>query len=237
MVSRSVVLLAPLALLAGCGSKRQAPTPEDDPAMNAALQDRIMVDPDLVGQNRANAAAMLPDGSGSIPVVDSSPEAIAAARSDALGLVGGPGRMKQAPDPRKVAGSLPPGSTLTAAARAAASPGGSKDCAGQVSYTAGWAAKMPETFPVYPRGAVQEAAGTDEGVCRLRVVNFLTPVPLGDVIDFYFTRAIDAGFATDHALIDGENTFGGSKGDSSFVVYAHRRDDGLTSVDLVTNGG
>lgn len=237
MLRRSIVLLAPLVLLAGCGSEKQAPLPEDDPAMNSALQDRIMVDPDLVGQNRANAAAMLPDEDGSIPVVDGSPQVIAAARSDALDLVGGPGRMKHAPDARKVAGSLPPGATLTAAARAAASPGGNGDCAKQVSYTASWAARMPETFPVYPRGAVQEAAGTDEGSCRLRVVNFLTPVPSSDVIDFYFTRAANAGFTTDRALIDGEDTFGGSRGNSSFVVYVRSQDDGLTSVDLVTNGG
>ncbi|MXO58343.1 hypothetical protein GRI89_02130 [Altererythrobacter salegens] len=237
MLRRSVIVLAPFVLLAACGSEEEAPKPEDDPAMTSALQDRIMVDPDLVGQNRANAAALLPDGDGSIPVEDSSPEAIAAARSDALTLVGGPGRMKKAPDARQVSASLPAGATLTAAARAAASPGGGENCAEIATYTASWAAKMPEAFPVYPRGAVQEAAGSDAGNCRLRVVNFLTPVPLGEVVDFYFTRASSAGFTVDRALIDGEDTIGGSKGGSSFVVYARAQSNGLTSVDLVTNGG
>ncbi len=234
---RSVMLLAPFLLLAACDSGDQAPKSEGDPAMNAALQDRIMVDPDLVGQNRANAAAVLPDGDGSIPVEDSSAEATAAARADALKLVGGPGRMKKAPAARQVSGSLPAGATLTAAARAAASPGGSENCAEAATYSASWAAKMPAAFPVYPRGAVQEAAGTDTGKCRLRVVNFLTPVPLDEVIDFYFTRASNAGFSTDRALIDGENTLGGTKAGSSFVVYARKQKNGLTSVDLVTNGG
>lgn len=237
MKSYYLAIAAPVALLAGCGGEEKAPEPENDPAMTAALQDRIMVDPDLVGQNRANAAASLPDGDGSIPTEVSSPEAVAAARADALSLVGGPGRMEKAPKPRSVSGALPEGSTLTAAARAAASPGGTENCAEAATYTANWAAKMPETFPVYPRGAVQEAAGTDSGKCRLRVVNFLTPVPLAEVMDFYFTRASKAGFQVDHAMIDGENTLGGSHQGSSFVVYARSQKNGLTSVDLVTNGG
>ena len=95
---------------------------------------------------------------------------------------------------------------------------------------------MPEAFPVYPRAAVHDAAGTDEGKCALRVVEFTTPVPLGEVIDFYFTRAGKAGFSLRHVVAGGETRLGGAKGSSSFMVYASRRDDGMTVVDLVTNG-
>jgi hypothetical protein len=226
-----------LLLLAACG-EGEAPhaQPEEDPAMVGALDDLLMVDPDLVGQNRASNAAILPDGDGSIPVEDSSPEAIAAARADALALVGGRGSMRQAPAPREAAGGLPSGARLTAAALAAAT-GSSRDCADALTYTAAWAAKMPETFPVYPRGATQEAAGTDSGRCALRVVNFTTPVPLDEVIDFYFTRADKAGYSARHEIAGGETTLGGSKGAAGFFVHAARRDDGMTVAHLVVSGG
>lgn len=225
------------ALLAGCSGEQAAvPEPEDDPALSGALGDQIMVDPDLVGQNRANSAAALPSQSGSLPTVDAGPEAIAAARAEALRLVGGPGRMKKAPEAREVAGELPADAALTAAARAAAAPGGNADCAGRAQYTMQWAARMPRAFPVYPRGAVQEAAGTDAGGCALRVVNFVTPVPLGEVMDFYFTRARDAGFSAQRLLQDGDDLLAGVKGRASYVVYARRLPSGNTEVDLVTSG-
>lgn len=238
MSRRTLALLAPLAILAAC-SKEEAPPqkPEDDPAMTGALGDQIMVDPDLVGQNRAANAAVVSSGDGSIPVEDSSPEAIAAARSEALAMVGGPGKMKKAPEAREISGELPAGATLTAAARAAASPGGSGNCADAATYTASWAAKMPRNFPIYPRGAVQESAGTDEGRCHLRVVNFTTPVPPGEVIDFYYTRAAAAGFSAQHVLIGEEYTLGGTRAAESYVVYVRKTPTGGSSVDLVTSGG
>ena len=97
--------------------------------------------------------------------------------------------------------------------------------------------KLPAAFPVYPKGAVQEAAGTDDGACALRVVNFLTPVPVNEVIDFYFTRASAAGYSVQHVRQSGEDQLGGTKGGASYVVYARELPNGGSSVDLVTNGG
>jgi hypothetical protein len=189
-----------------------------------------MVDPDLVGQNRANSAAALPSHDASLPTVDSNPEAIAAARTEALRLVGGPGRMRKAPEAREVSGSLPADAALTIAARA------STRCAERVENTAEWAARLPQPFPVYPRGAVQEAAGTDAGGCALRVVTFVTPVPLGEVMDFYFTRARASGFSAQRLLHGGDDVLAGVKSRASFVVYARRLPSGYTEVDLVTSG-
>ena len=223
-----VLLLSFGLLFASCGEEPLATEPEDDPALSGALAEPIMVDPDLVGQNRANSAASLPSHDASLPTVDANPEAIAAARAEALSLVGGPGRMKKAPEPHEVSGPLP--ATLTAAARASA------DCTGRVEYTAGWAARLPRPFPVYPRGAVREAAGTDVEGCALRVVNFVTPVPLGEVMDFYFTRARTAGFSALRVLHDGDDLLAGVKGGASYALYARRLPSGNTEVDLVTSG-
>lgn len=224
-------------LLTGCGAGDEAAVTEreNDPLLTSALGEQIMVDPDLVGQNRANSAAAMPSQDGSLPTVDNDPEAIAAARTDALRLVGGPGRMKKAPEPRQVDGPLPAGAALTAAARAAAAPGADAACAERAQYTMQWAARLPGPFPVYPRGAVQEAAGTDAGGCALRVVNFQTPVPLGEVIDFYFTRAGAAGFSAQRVLQDGDDVLAGVKGRASYVLYARRLPSGNTEVDLVTS--
>jgi len=230
--------LAAALTLSACGGSadEEQPTAESDPALSGALGEQIMVDPDLVGQNRANNAAGIASGDGSVPTIDLGPDAVAVARAAALQDVGGPGQMRKAPEPRKVGGTLPADAALTAAARAAASPGGSGNCAEKAQYTMQWAAKLPQAFPVYPRGAVQEAAGTDADGCSLRVVNFLTPVPIGEVMDYYFTRASKAGFSTQRVLQDGDDVMGGVKGGSSFVIYARGVPSGATEIDLVTSG-
>ena len=229
--------LAGALLLAGCGDNDPPDkTANDDAAMSGALGKPITVDPDLAGENGANTVASVPSADGTVPSLDMSPEAVSAARAAALSLVGGPGAMKQAPAASGTTSALPKDSELTAAARAAASPGGRGDCAARARYTAAWAAKMPDAFPVYPKAAVQEAAGTDDGGCALRVVNFTTPVPGPEVLDFYYTRAAAAGFTAQHTRDGGEDALGGTKGRASYVVYVSKLPTGATSVDLVTNG-
>ncbi len=229
--------LATLALLplAGCNNAGDSdPADDQDPAVAAALGDPIMVDPDLAGQNAAGNAASIGTQDGSVPSFEMGAETIAAARAEALRLVGGPGKMAKAPEPREISGTLPEGSQLTAAARAAAVPD-TGDCAARAEYSMDWAARLPAPFPVFPRGAVQEAAGTDKESCRLRVVNFKAPVPSGEIMDFYYTRAAASGFATQRVLQDGEDVLAGTKDKASFVVYVRQMPSGGTDVDLVTN--
>jgi len=122
---------------------------------------------------------------------------------------------------------------MVAAARAAVSPGG-ENCGDKVEYTSSWAAKLPTAFPVYPRGNTQEAAGTDEGDCALRVVSFLTPVALEEVLAFYYTRARAAGYSAEHTKSAGDNILSGTKGKAAYVVYGRRLSQGVTEIDLVT---
>jgi hypothetical protein len=218
-----IAAFAPLVatvLLAACGDTPDAVVPDIDPALVAALGEPLMIDPDLVAQNRANSAIELPSQDRSLPTIENGPEAIAAAREEALRLVGGPGRLREAPeaghDSRPV-------------------PGIAADCAERAEKTALWAARLPATFPVYPLGSVQEATGTDAAGCALRVVSFETPVPLGEVVDFYFTRARDAGYSADRATQQGDDVVSGTKGGASYVVYARRLPSGNTAVDLVTS--
>jgi hypothetical protein len=234
----SLVLAAPALLLAGCSQGEQPLEPQEgDPALTSALGDEIMVDPDLAGENQANSALAAGQRSGALPPQELSPEAVAAARSAALKFLGGAGALKQAPAAKDVTGGLPSDAVLTAAARAAASPGSDSKCADMAEYTMVWADRLPAAFPVYPRGAVQEAAGTDQGDCALRVVNFQTAVPLDDVMSFYFSSARKAGFSAQRVRDGGDDILGGLKGTASYVVYARPLPSGATEVDLVTNGG
>ncbi|WP_424770283.1 hypothetical protein [Pontixanthobacter sp.] len=237
-ISRHVLLagtVLPLLILGACSSEADdGAAGEMDPAAEQALNDQIMVDPDLANQNEANAA--LTGGTDqSIPPENMTPEAINAAREAAFALVGGSAGFKDLPAPERLERSIPPSSTLTAAARAAASPGGA-NCAEKVEYSAAWAAKLPADFPVYPRGTTKEAAGTDVGDCSLRVVNYLTPVPLDEVLKFYYSRALSAGYSSEHVTYDGDNIISGMKGSGSYVVYGRSLPSGLTQIDLVTSG-
>jgi len=135
-----------------------------------------------------------------------------------------------------VSGELPQGATLTAAARAAASPVSGANCADKAEYSSKWAARLPDAVPIYPRGAVQEAAGTDDGACNLRVVNYLTGVDTGDVVDFYYSSATKAGYSIQRVREGGDDVIGGTKGKASFIAYVRELPSGATEVDLIASG-
>ncbi|WP_114521927.1 hypothetical protein [Altererythrobacter sp. ZODW24] len=224
-------------LLAACSdSEVELPAHPDDPIMSRALGESMMIDPDLTGQNQANAA--ISDGSrdGSLPPLNVSPDAISKARAEAIDQVGGLAEMRSIGSPAEVTGEddqpLPP----TLVARMAKSKFVTGECAGKASYTTAWAARMPEALPVYPHGAVQSAAGIAGGTCSTKAVNFRTPVPLPDVLDFYFTKAAKAGFKTEFSQIGGEQVLSGKKGGESFAVYARTVSAGIAGIDLVTSG-
>ena len=233
----AAIAVSPALLLAACGGgDDELVDPGDGDAMeDAALGDQIMVDPDLAGENLANSAVSADLRDGILPPERRSPAAIAKARADALAQLGGPGSLRKAPEASDDT-SAGAAQALTAAGKAAASPGGSGDCAELATYTAEWAAKLPKDFPVYPLGSVVDSAGTDEGSCSLRVVTYLSAVPLGEVLDFYYTRASNAGFTADHAT-DGEyDVLGGTRGAASYIVYGRSLPTSSTEITLVTSG-
>ncbi|WP_324828002.1 hypothetical protein [Qipengyuania zhejiangensis] len=234
MTFRFVATIAPIALLAACsgGGEGDDAANAIDPASEQALNDELLTDPDLAGNNEANAA-LSGTGNAAIPDIDKSQRAVDAARTRAAELVGGTESLKPAPAARQLAENAPDSAAMIAAAQAAVAPGGA-NCAASVKYSASWAARLPTAFPVYPRGNTQEAAGSDEGECALRIVTFYTPVALDDVLAFYSSRARDAGFGVDHVVKAGDNVLSGTKGQSAYVVYGRRLDSGVTQIDLVT---
>lgn len=231
--------LVALTLLSACGKSDPAPSKAkaEDPAVTSALADQIMVDPDLVDQSRADAAiAVAGPAAAPIPPELTGPDAVTAAKSEAARLVGGV--IKPAPEAQGGGVDALLRDAATAAQVAAAAKTGNADCAGRVEYSARWASLLPEPLAVYPRGAVQEAAGTDGNGCRLRVVHFVTPVPVDDVIAFYATRLAAAGYGIRHHAEGDIQALGGRKGAAAYVIQTKRTgNDALTEVDLVSSGG
>jgi hypothetical protein len=228
-------ILFPLLLLA-CSGEPEEPeaVPERDPVATQALNDQIMVDPDLAQQNEANAA--LTGGTDhSLPPVNASREAIEIAKLEAADLVGGTANLRRPDSPRLLDEPLPEVARYSVTELAKLMKG-TQDCADSASFTANWAASMPTAMPIYPRGNTIEAAGNDTGSCKLRAVRFLTPVPRSDVLAFYAASAKKAGLGADYARADDIDVLTGATGTKRYAVYVRRRASGISEVGLVTSG-
>ena len=201
----------------------------NDPALQSALKDQIMVDPALVQQ--ANVDTVRPPSqpeSGAVP-----PERIADAARKA--------------SPKDDVRIAPPASgeckQCVAARRAltlgalAASQGASAKCAANVGYSNGWANRLPRGVPLYPDARVAEAAGADGAGCALRVVSFSSAAPMQRLLDWYYTRTTDAGYRAEHQADAGEHILAGTKAGGAFLLVLNPRKDGGTDVDLMADGG
>ncbi|HEX4847105.1 MAG TPA: hypothetical protein VFV30_03090, partial [Novosphingobium sp.] len=88
--------------------------------------------------------------------------------------------------------------------------------------------------PVYPRGHARQAAGSDSAACRIRVVNFVTPVSAEDVLGFYATQLTRAGLAPALRREADDLVLRGQGKTLGFAIHARPFEAGLTEVVLVT---
>lgn len=228
--------LAPIVLLGACSRDAGDDAAEGetlDPATEAAQNENLATDPDMAGSNEAGSA-LSGTGNQGVPQIDTSAKAVDAARTRAAEMVGGRSALKAAPQPKRLADGAADTAAMVKAARAVQQPGG-RNCFEGVNYSTGWAAKLPDEFPVYPRANTMEAAGSDEGACAVRAVTFRTGVPMSEVLAFYNTRAGSAGYRVEHVVKGGDNVLSGLKGDSAVVVYARQLPGNITEIDLVTS--
>jgi hypothetical protein len=236
-------LLAPLALAAcGGGDAPQNVAALDDelagnsadPALMGALQDQIMVDPQLAQQSNKDAIRP-PTQPYSAPL----PAETVAAGKTAMPKDGE--LMKApAPTPAKAGAFTAQEQAVTLGGLAARQKNPrTASCAAKLAYSASWAARMPAAMPLHPQARVVEAAGTQGDGCSLRAVTFSTPQPLQTMIDWYYTRAIKGGYGAEHQLKDGQHLLGGTrKSDgAAFILFLSARSDGGTDIDLLADGG
>ncbi|MBO9714480.1 hypothetical protein [Sphingomonas sp.] len=232
-------LLLPLALAACGGSDESADATSNanavDPALASALQGQIMVDPQLSQQS--NGQAVRPaSGAYSAGVPSDNAAGTSAAAND--------GPLMKTPAPT----TADKGCTACSAARESATLGGlaarqadkrTSGCAANLQYSAGWAQRLPRDLPLHPQARVTEAAGTETGECALRVVSFSLPVGMQGTLDWYYTRAVRAGYTAEHQVDGDEHILGGTRDrdGGAYVLYLSSRADGGTDVDLVANNG
>ena len=100
----------------------------------------------------------------------------------------------------------------------------------------GWAAQLPAALPIYPRGHAIVAAGSDDPGCKVRAVRFVTPVSVGDAVDFYFASAARGRLPVQHRKEGDDELVAGGQGSAAYAVYVRQRSDGLTEVDVITAG-
>ena len=210
-----------------------------DPAMNTALNDRILVDPELT--DSANVSTVKDSDkplSGAIPA-DSGYD------GDASIEVLDGAKLMRAPKPTTVANEdctncgSQRATTLGSLAADQGVTRGKGTCEAKLQYGAGWATRMPAEFPVYPRGRVKEAGGVDGGICDIRVATFTTSANMQNVVDYYYTRARKSGFSAEYQLREGEHALGGTRdndGGAYFITF-NAAPGGGTSVDIVANNG
>ena len=153
--ARSFMLLGALALLAACGGKTS----------NAASN--------KLDAHSTNGAGNQAAG------VDQVTSAAAVAAMQAARVAAG-GSILRAPTAKAMAGEprLAPTSAIGKAR------GATGKCAKGVQYGDEWAAKIRAPFRLYPQAQLTGAAGVDSAKCHLRIVNFTTPVPVDQVIDY-----------------------------------------------------
>jgi len=215
----STILFAAALTLGACEQKDNAALEkldqsltgnQTDPALAAALEDQIVVDPKGKAGGQAGAAAGAPGTLLRAP----KPVKAAACTGDCAAETG-----------RKTLGGL-------------AQQQAKRGCDAKLDYGNGWAERLPADMPLYPNARVVEAAGMAGKMCNIRIVTFTTGAPLQNVIDFYYTKAVRAGFSAEHLLDGTDNVLGGTraKDDGAYYVMA-RAVKGGTEVDLMANNG
>jgi hypothetical protein len=138
----------------------------------------------------------------------------------------------------------PPGNAAASASAgattAAAQLGQGKGCsdAARFDYNMGWAKRTAPTFPVYPNGKVTEAAANNRAGCSTRVVTFTTGENWQRILDWYHTRAVRAGYSSEHQLRDGDHVLAGAneRDKGAFYLIVTPKPAG-SEVALIANNG
>jgi hypothetical protein len=210
-----------------------------DPEANAALNDRILVDPDLTDNANVNSVK------GSDKPLGGAAPANGGYNGDASIETLDSAKLMRAPKATVVAAEECTdcgdrrAATLGGLAADQGVTRGKGTCDAKLQYGAGWANRMPPEFPVYPRGRVKEAGGVDGGICDIRVVSFVTSAAMQNVIDYYYTRARKSGYNAEHQIRAGEHVLGGTRdndGGAYFITF-NKASGGGTAVDIVANNG
>ncbi len=229
----SLLLLSAFWALSACSDAAQDDglNETSDPLIEQALGDHLMVDPDLASQNEANAALTVGYDS-SIPPPLTGPEERTKAQAASRTLLLEGGKIADMPMPDEDEQWPQLAGALTAAERASRIDF-AKKCAERLNYSAVWAVRLPEYAQIVPHGALVEAAGNPQDRCNIRIVTYLTDLPVEEVMQFHFNMAKRAGFQLRYSKGE-ESALLGTSAKGSLAVHARPRGGFQTEVDIVS---
>ncbi len=184
-----------------------------DPALTSALEDPILTDPALTQRSNKNAVRPA-DG----PVQAQYPPAGA--------------------DRARRAGGRPSAAASHREMKAVADGEGT-GCAARFAYDKAWARRLPAAFPVFPGSRITEAAGNNEGDCRMRVVTFTSNAAPQRVLDWYRQRAASAGYTADQERRERDLVLAGiSEADGgAYYLIVTPLARGGSDISLIANNG
>ncbi len=228
------LVLAPLALLLSACAGETADEPADnlnqDPQLARALNDPLMVDPDLTWRNESNAVIAFRDGH-PLPPFEASDVAAGRAREAARLELLEDGQIPSLPAASSGVGSGALADLATAGSIVEA-VGSRTDCIEDLDGDLRWSTQLPETSSIMPHGMVQQAAGVDEGTCVIRIVRYLTPAGLDDALEYHFVKADRARFRIERFDLP-EAQIRGERRDQKMAVHVRAGDRGMTAVDVI----
>ncbi|MBV7259567.1 hypothetical protein [Erythrobacter crassostreae] len=220
--------------LSACGSEVEPEVTESvvatDPLMARALNDPLMVDPDLAYRNEANAALTVRYDHALPPLVATDELANQAREAARVELLAD-GQIPPLPFPSSEggAGDL---SNLTTADAIFNAVGGPQECASALEAGLNWSVDMPGPSSIMPHGMVQQAAGVASGNCNARIVRYVTPVDIDDALGYHFARADRARLRP--AIYEApEKSVVGDGRTEHLVAHVREGPGGMTAVDLI----
>ena len=201
-----------------------------DPLLARALNDPLMVDPDLAYRNEANAAIMIRHDH-ALPPLRANEGADGRAREAArLALLEG-GAIVDLPDPMSGEGPRALGGLGTANAILGAL-GADRACSTGLGEGFAWAARLPELASIMPHGMVSHAAGSDANGCSVRVIRYVTAAAPNDVLEYHYNRANRGGLRVARFGTPPDSVRG-SRGGTQLIVQARPGPNGMSAVDLI----
>jgi hypothetical protein len=233
---RSAILLSlsACAALSACGGDPAPQEPivnEVDPYIARALNDPLMVDPDLAHRNEANAAITI-GYDHALPSFKGSEEAASRARETARLELLEDGPISDLPfaqtdgGPASLAGQFGVSAVL-------ATIGVPQECQSNIRGDFAYAASMPDVTRIMPHGMVRVAAAVEEPGCTLHLARYQTPASIEDVAQYHYNRIRRAGFEPSFFESPETSLIAHRRG-THVQVFARKSTGNLTSVDVIT---
>ena len=230
-----LVAFAAAVSLSACSEETAADEPsvvnEIDPYLARALNDPLMVDPDLAYRNEANAAITI-GYDHALPSFKRSDEATSRARETArLELLeNGPIEdlpfASESPGPASLEEQFGVGAVLEVLQVPL-------ECREDVTGDFAYAATMPNSARIMPHGMVRVAAAASQATCKMRLVRYVTPAAIEDALQYHYTIAKREGLEPAYYTQPEASLIADRRG-THVQVFVRKTSGDLTAVDVVT---